>query len=140
LKASESIYCRCLYFSANAFARKVEKLAVESWKPVGLAPSHAYLLMLVIDHPGIQPSALCEQLLLQPSTITRLVEKLEKQKLLVRVNEGKTTSIYATAKGNKLQPELKSCLKHFYETYSAILGKEESARMVRDMNTLTDKL
>ncbi|HET9057718.1 MAG TPA: MarR family transcriptional regulator [Chitinophagaceae bacterium] len=129
-----------MYFSSNALARKMERLATESWKKVDLSPSHAYLLMLVIDEPGIQPSALVEHLLLTPSTITRLIEKLEKKKLVVRTTEGKLTNVYPTPKAKKLLPELHECLNHFYQAYSAILGKEESTRMVSNMNKLVDKL
>ncbi|MBX9781863.1 MAG: MarR family transcriptional regulator [Chitinophagaceae bacterium] len=129
-----------MYFSSNALARKIEKLAQESWKPVGLSPSHAYLLMLVIEEPGIQPTALVEQLLLTPSTITRLIEKLEEKKLVVRTTEGKSTNVYATPKAKQMLPQLNKCLGHFYENYSTILGREESARLVQNMNKVTDKL
>ncbi|MGZ8559485.1 MAG: MarR family winged helix-turn-helix transcriptional regulator [Chitinophagaceae bacterium] len=84
MKTSDSKYCQCLYFTANALARKIEKLAKESWSKVELSPSHAYLLMLSIEQPGIQPTALAEHLQLQPSTITRLIDKLEEKKLVVR--------------------------------------------------------
>ena len=140
MKAANSKYCQCLYFSSNALARKIEKLANESWKKVGLAPSHAYLLMLAIEEPGIQPSALVKQLLLTPSTITRLIEKLEEKKLVVRANEGKLTNVYPTSKAKALLPELKECLHHFYQNYSSIIGKDESARLVQNMNKLVDKL
>ena len=121
-------------------ARKIEKLANESWKKVGLTPSHAYLLMLAIDEPGIQPSALVKQLLLTPSTITRLIEKLEEKKLVIRTTEGKLTNVYPTAKARALLPELRECLNDFYQNYSSIIGKEESARLVTNMNKLVDKL
>lgn len=129
-----------MYFSSNALARKMEKLANESWKKVYLTASHAYLLMLVIEEPGIQPTALTEQLLLTPSTITRLMEKLEEKKLIVRTTEGKTTMVFPTPKAKKLLPDLKECSNHFYQTYSAILGKDESNRMAANMNKLVDKL
>jgi len=135
-----SKYCRCLYFSSNALARKIEKLANESWKKVGLSPSHAYLLMLVIDEPGIQPTELVRQLLLTPSTITRLIEKLEEKKLVVRTNEGKVTNVYPSPKAKSMLPELKECLNHFYQNYAAILGKDESSKMVNSINKLVDKL
>ena len=129
-----------MYFSSNALARKIEKLAQDSWKPVDLPPSHAYLLMLVIDQPGIQPLALAGQLLLSPSTITRLVEKLETKKLVVRRQDGKSIHLHPTAKAHALKQKLQQCLHHFYHTYSGILGKEESARLVGNMNRITDKL
>lgn len=140
MKAANSKYCQCMYFSSNALARRMEKLASESWKKVDLTASHAYLLMLVIEEPGIQPSAIVEQLLLTPSTITRLIEKLEEKKLVTRTTEGKLTNVYPTPKAKKMLPELKDCVDHFYQAYSSILGKEESARMAGNINKLIDKL
>ena len=83
MNTSASKYSQCLYFSSNALARKVEKLARESWKPVNLSPSHGYLLMMVLEDPGVQPGYLANHLQLQASTITRLVEKLEEKWLFV---------------------------------------------------------
>lgn len=140
MKAANSKYCQCMYFTSNALARKMEKLANESWQKVNLSASHAYLLMLVIEEPGIQPSALVEQLLLTPSTITRLIEKLEEKKLVVRTAEGKTTNVYPTPKAKKMLPDLNQCLEHFYQTYSSVLGKEESSKMAGNINKLIDKL
>lgn len=140
MKTSESRYHQCLYFSASAFARRIEKLAVESWKPAGLTPSYGYLLMNVLEEPGIQPCALAGQLQLQPSTITRLLEKLEAKKLLVRMTSGKVTNVYPTPKAKELHGKLKECIATFYTSYTAVLGKEESCRLVQGMNKLADKL
>ena len=140
MKTSDSKYHQCLYFTSNALARKIEKLAQESWRKVDLSPSHAYLLMLAIEEPGIQPTALAEHLQLQPSTITRLIEKLEEKKLLVRTTEGKITNVYPTPKGKDLAPKLRECVNEFYNSYSAILGKEESAKLVQSIGKFADKL
>ena len=140
MKTSDSKYHQCLYFASNALARKIEKLAQGIWSKVDLSPSHAYLLMLVIEEPGIQPTALAEHLQLQPSTITRLIEKLEEKKLLVRTTEGKITNVYPTPKGKDLSPKLKECVNEFYNSYSTILGKEESAKLVQGIGKFADKL
>lgn len=140
LKSSDSKYCQCLYFSSNALARKIEKLANASWEKVGLSASHAYILMLAIEQPGIQPSELVRHLLLSPSTITRLIEKLESKKLVVRTTEGKLTNVYPTPKAKAMLPDLKACLQDFYQQYTSILGKEESNRLVSNINKLADKL
>ncbi len=140
MKITESKYSLCLYFASSAFARKIEKLANKSWKKLGLSPSHAYLLMLVIEEPGIQPTGLVGQLQLTPSTITRLIEKLEEKKLVIRTTEGKITNVYPTPKAKNLLPELKDCMDHFYQCYSTILGKEESTKMVQQLTKLVDKL
>lgn len=140
MRTSDSRYCKCLYFTSGALARKVEKLAQQSWSKVGLSPSHAYLLMMAIDEPGIQPSVLAQHLQLQPSTVTRLIEKLEEKKLIVRTTEGKVTNVYPTPKGKEMMPRLRECVDDFYASYCGILGKEESARLVTNMGKVADKL
>ena len=140
MKISESKYAQCLYFTSSALARKVEKLAQQSWKQIGLSPSHGYLLLAVLEEPGIQPSAIADHLQLQPSTITRLMDKLEEKKLLVRTTEGKTTNIYPTPKAKELAPKMKSCVQEFSQQYSKALGKEESLKLVQHLGRIADKL
>ena len=140
MKTGDSKFCECLYFTSAALARKVEKLAVESWKPVGLSPSHAYLLITVLEEPGMQPTTLGHHLQLQPSTITRLIQKLEEKKLLIRTTEGRITNVYPTPKAKEIQPKMMECMKHFYEQYSATLGKDESTKLVQSMAAVADKL
>ncbi|WP_153796345.1 MarR family winged helix-turn-helix transcriptional regulator [Foetidibacter luteolus] len=140
MKTSECRYASCIYFSASALARKVEKLALESWKPVGLSPSHAYLLLIVLDDAGIQPGALAEQLQLSPSTITRLIEKLEERKLVVRTTEGKVTNVYPTPKAKALLPDMKKCMDEFDKSTCGLLGTTESKAIAAGMSKLADKL
>jgi DNA-binding MarR family transcriptional regulator len=140
MKIADSQYCHCLYFTASTLARKVDKLARESWKRVNLSPSHAYLLMLVIEQPGIQPKTLAAHLQLQPSTITRLMEKLENKKLVIRVFKGKLTMVYPTVRGRDLSSRLKGCLQAFYSSYCEVLGKQHSARFVQQIARMADQL
>jgi MarR family transcriptional regulator, organic hydroperoxide resistance regulator len=140
MKTSTSRYAGCIYFVSNALARKVEKLAIESWKPVNLSPSHAYLLMLVIGEPGIQPGAISGELNLTPSTITRLIEKLEEKKLVVRTTSGKVTNVYPTPKAKDLNEKLKQCVSAFYTSYSSILGETESVGLIQNMGRVADKM
>jgi MarR family transcriptional regulator, organic hydroperoxide resistance regulator len=139
-KLSDAYYNKCIYFVSNALARKIEKMAQESWDKVNLSPSHGYLLMLVLENPGIQPMVLSEELHLSPSTITRLIEKLEQKKLAARIYEGKITNVYPTPKAKELLPKLKECVNDFYASYSSVLGKDESTKLIQTMNRIADKL
>jgi DNA-binding MarR family transcriptional regulator len=140
MKATESKYNKCLYFAANTLARKVEKLAIESWKPVKLSPSHAYLLLMVLEQPGLQPGCLANHLQLTPSTITRLIEKLEEKNLVTRSTEGKTTLVFPSSEGKALLPSLKECLEDFDKNSCCLIDIHERERMVFSMCTLADKL
>jgi DNA-binding MarR family transcriptional regulator len=140
MKTSESKYCKCLYFTTNALARKVEKLALESWKPVDLSPSHAYLLLMVLEEPGTQPGCIANHLQLSPSTVTRLIEKLEERKLVTRTTEGKQTNVYPSDTAIALLPKLKECSEHFYNNYSTILGGDECCQFISNMSLVADKI
>lgn len=140
MKPSESKYCGCLYFTSNALARKVEKVAIEVWKKAGLAPSHAYLLLLVLEEPGTQAGQLAEQLQLTPSTVTRLIEKLEEKKLVLRASEGKLTNVYPTQKAKDLKPQLRECIEELTVRYNKVLTKDENKHFLKTMHQVSERL
>lgn len=140
MKTSCSKFAQCLYFASAALARKIEKMATDSWKSAGLSPGHAYLLLAVLEEPGIQPKALAGQLQLQPSTITRFIEKLEEKKLVVRTTEGRLTNVYPTPKARELQPKMMDCMQAFSVKYMRLLGKEESTKLVQTITSVADRM
>jgi DNA-binding MarR family transcriptional regulator len=140
MKTSESKFKQCFYFASGALARIVEKLASDVWKQVDLSPSHAYVLLLVLDEPGMQPGAIAGQLHLTPSTITRLLEKLESKKLVVRTTEGKVTNVYPTPKAKELHPKMISCAEEFADHYYKILGRDACDKMIDTITKMADQL
>ena len=140
MKTSGSRFSQCLYFASNALARKVEKMAQECWKEVDLSPSHAYLLLIVLDEPGSQPGLLADHLQLQPSTVTRLIEKLEQKKLVVRTVEGKITNVYPTPKAKELYPKMRQITEEFGRKCDEVFGKEQCTSITNKIALVADKL
>jgi DNA-binding MarR family transcriptional regulator len=140
MKATEKRYLNCLYFTSNVLARKTERLASNSFKAVDLSPSYALLLILVNEYPGIQPREIAGQLQLMPSTITRLLDKLEKQRLIIRVHEGKMIRVHASPAARKLYPSLIQCMNDFGKKYRDLLGIQESQDFINSMVAISDKL
>ncbi|HSZ25661.1 MAG TPA: helix-turn-helix domain-containing protein, partial [Cytophagaceae bacterium] len=101
-KKAKSTYCSCLYYSANALSRIMSKMADEEFAITGLSSSYAFLLMVVNKKPGVQPKMISEELQLTPSTITRLIEKMEQRKFLERKSIGRITEVYPTQKSIEL--------------------------------------
>lgn len=99
---SENMLSGNLFFLTGALSRKLNQQADEVLASVGLSTSHALLLLLIREEPGIQPGSLAEKMYLKPSTISRLVQKLERRKLVERESEGRTTSVACTAQGQEL--------------------------------------
>ena len=114
----------CLLFSANALARAITAIGDEEFGRFGLSYSHAYLLCEVVDQPGVTPSQLSETLYLTPSTITRLVEKLETKQLVRRVSEGKKTLIYPTLQGETLRPAIAEAQQRAIIRYAQAVGED----------------
>ena len=129
MQDKSSKYCGCLYFASNALARNITRLAEEAYAPTGLAPSHAMLLMAVIDQPGIHPTAIAEILLLKPSTVTRFIEKLEQKGLARRETNGKFTEVYPTEAANVVQMKIKAAWMDLNRHYSDLLGKEAAVQL-----------
>ena len=134
MEIQETKYCTCLYHSANAFARVMTKMADEAFAPTGLSTSYAFLLMTVNDSPGIQPKAISCQMQLTPSTVTRLIEKMEYRGLLERKSVGRATQVFPTEKSEALKPELKKAWQRLYKQYTTILGKDIARQLTDDIH------
>lgn len=121
--AMKQEFSECLYFSANNLSRLLSSMADEAFRSVGLAPSYAFLLMAVNDKPGIQPSELSTQLGLTPSTITRLIEKMEYRGYLERESEGRATYVNPTHKAREEEASIREAWQELRNRYSQLLGE-----------------
>lgn len=140
MKEGKNKYCNCLYYSATAFSRVMSRIADEEFAGVGLSSSYAFLLMTVVDKPGIQPKEISEELQLAPSTVTRLIEKLEYQGYLERKSVGRSTEVYATEKVAEILGKVKKAWSNINKRYVGILGKEAAAQLTADINEAAIKL
>jgi DNA-binding MarR family transcriptional regulator len=138
MKICDSKYCGCLYYSVNALSRIMTKMAEEEFASTGLTPSYAFVLMSVNSNPGIHPKALSEHMLLTPSTVTRLIDKLEARGLIERKISGRITEIHPTPKSLELDNKIKSAWRNLYTRYSSLLGEVESSELNKRINEAVD--
>ena len=140
MEKPKSKYCTCLYHSANALSRVMTKISDEEFAVVGLGSSYAFLLMTVNDQQGVQPSEISQQMQLTPSTVTRLIEKMEYRGYVQREAHGRSTEVYSTEAGQALQPQLKKIWQGLYKRYADILGKEVAEKLTSDIYASYQKL
>ncbi|QQS52826.1 MAG: winged helix-turn-helix transcriptional regulator [Bacteroidota bacterium] len=140
MTCDRSKYCGCLYYSANALARIMTKMAEEEFAVTGLAPSYAFLLMTVNAREGIQPKEISGIMQLTPSTVTRLIEKMEHRGLLTRQTSGKNTEVYPTELSRELDEKIKTAWMGLFQRYSALLGEESGKQLTEQINNAITKL
>ncbi len=140
MEKCKSKYCGCLYYSANALARLITKLADEEFAITGLTSSYAFLIMTVNSKPGIQPKEISEQMQLTASTITRLIEKMEHKGLLHRKSTGRNTEVYPTEKSMALDGIIKEAWQNLYNRYSELLGETEAKNLTTNIYSAVNKL
>ena len=140
MTASPHPFCRCLFYAANALARTITRLSDDAFARTGLAPSLGFVLMTVNRQPGVQPSEVAEIMMLDPSTVTRLVEKLQGKGLVSRENQGRTTRIHPTEAGKALMPDLLAAWNQVLQGYSGVLGKDEAQLLTDQIYAAAVKL
>lgn len=140
MEKSKSKYCGCLYYSANALARIMTKLADEEFSITGLTSSYAFLLMTVNEKPGIQPKEISLHMQLTPSTVTRLIEKMEYRGFLTRKHVGRTTEVYPTRQSEELHPKIKEAWLKLYRRYAEALGESKAMQLTLLINESNEKL
>lgn len=136
----ENYLKECLYFTANRLGRVITKMAEDEFAVSGLSPTYGFLLMAVYEKEGISQKELGGILHLQPSTVTRLVEKLVSKGMIYNRVEGRLSLIYATDKGKALEDVINQCWNNLRARYSAILGAQEGDELTLHLYKVSDQL
>ena len=137
---NNNIFCRCLYYSANALARNLTRLAEEEFAFTGLKPNYAFILISVNREPGVSAGKLAEILMLTPSTVTRFLDKLEDLEMVKRMTEGRSMLVFPTKKSVDLNENLKTAWINLYKRYIKILGEEFAQELTNSIYTSATKL
>jgi len=131
----------CLYFTAGRLFRLIDRLAFESFKSLGFAPSHAFLLMVLSECKGAaaSPTALSSIMNLDRSTVTRLVNQLEKLKLIRRTKSGRHSVIQLLPAGRTQLPQVRSCWNTLSQRITQVLGKSQATQLNDTIVHLTEE-
>src|SRR5260370_34658875 len=78
-------------------------------KAFDVTPVQYAALVAINDHPGIDQTALCNMIAFDRSTIGGVVGRLQRKKLINRINgahDRRTKSLYITPAGRRLLPDI----------------------------------
>ncbi len=138
------MFDRCLYFNSNILIRKIERIWVDAYSEVNLAPAHAYLLRLVLEKPGIAQKDIAVELSLDKSTITRFVDKMVAEGYLYRAASPtgnlKEQFIYPTENAIALKERLNSIGADLYKKMQRLFSADELQSVVGWIRNANQKL
>jgi len=130
----------CIYFNVTALARVLKRIWDEAFSRVGLSPSHAYVLLLVIEKPGIVQSEISTAMELTPSTVSRFIDTLAGKGLVTRRTEGKVAHVDPTPAGTALQSELTAIAGELSGFIGERISQRENAILVEQTAAIRRKL
>ncbi|MGX6429729.1 MarR family winged helix-turn-helix transcriptional regulator [Levilactobacillus yonginensis] len=134
---SHHFYETCAYFTAARYMRTAEAAANEFFKPTGMRPAYAYLMMALEDQHPQTISQLSENLGYERSSIYRMVQKLEKNGYLKMYLDGKSSTVDLLPASTPFLKTANQCLAAWGEFTSIKLGADKAA--MTSLLTTNDK-
>ena len=127
------MFDHCLYFNTTSLARVVEREWTKAFKPFGVTPSQGFLLRLVLAQPGLSQFEIAGQLTISRPTATRLIDGLEKMKLLERraaEHDGRHWSVFPTRKALEMEEAISAASGAVTRRIQQTIGRENFADTV----------
>lgn len=109
-------------------------MADEAFKITGLSPSYGYLMLILIDEPGLSQNEISKRMNVKASTMTRFIDKLIVMKYVERVQEGRATMVFPTEEGKKIKVLIDKALSDLYKKYCEVLGEEFAVKLTVDIH------
>lgn len=133
----------CLYFNTAALARTLEKAWADAFRPFDLAPPQAFMLRVVLDHPGRTPTELATILVISKPTATRCLDGLCAKGLVERARsatDGRESSIYPTSPAILMRDQLNHASSKVTQRLKRLLGNDGFQDAVSTMRSVRSSL
>lgn len=83
-------------------SHKVQQAAAEQVRPFGLSLSQFDVLATVGAHAGLTQQELADRLLVTKGNICQLLDKMQREDIVIRCQEGRANRVHLTGKGQRL--------------------------------------
>ncbi len=118
----------------HALARAHRARVSAALAPHGLHAGQDLLLMAVWDQPGMRQSVLAERLGVEPPTVTRMLQRLERGGMVERrpdPHDARVVLVHPTARSRLLEGTVRRVWSSLDERLAIALGETDAARLQR---------
>jgi DNA-binding MarR family transcriptional regulator len=117
-------------------AQRVARSGSEQLRAHGLTPAQFQLLRRIAQQPDQTQQALVEHLDVTRGNVSQLVDKLEEEGLVARVQQGNTNLLRLTEAGSRLVATLRPAHDQFITGQFSVLSRDEQQQLVRLLTKL----
>jgi len=132
------MYERCIYFNLSTLNRRITKIWQDEFHPLGLSPSHGYLLAAMAESPLATQKELSEMMELDASTITRFIDQLHNKSLIEKVSVGKGAKFSLTDQGISTSQRINELMNSLFTNMQQKIGEKELDSFVESLQQTKD--
>lgn len=133
----------CVAFITNKAAKKMADAFNERLKPLGITRVQWIALYYLGKCKGINQKELAEKMNIKSSTVARLIDRMEKDDLVMRLDDPKdrrATKLVITKKGEKLRERFLPEGEKMSEIFAKGLTDEEIDIFLRVINKMVENI
>ena len=137
------MFDRCLYFNSTALARTVERAWMGAFRQFDLTPPQAFCLRAVLARAPVRPAQLAEILGIARATVTRLLDHLEKKRLIARQaqsSDNRELLVVPTKKALAQRTAIERASAAMTAKMKRLLGEQEFDRIVDELGFVRNVL
>lgn len=123
----------------QALGRSLGSLEKEQMSCYGLTPQQAYTLGIIGSSPGVTMGVLSERLGIATSTLTRNVDKLESDGVVVRnrtTEDARAVQVLLTDKGRTKLQQVQECYSSCFRSLLECVSPEDRETLLKGMRIL----
>lgn len=129
--------------SVQQVARAQRTRLAELLAPHGLHPGQDALLVLLCAEPGLRQAELARRLAVEPPTVTRMVQRLEKAGVVERrpdPHDGRLARVHPTARARLLEVAVRRAWQDVDLLMERAIGREAAEATIRSLVRATAAL
>jgi MarR family transcriptional regulator, organic hydroperoxide resistance regulator len=123
--------------------RAHRRLAEAAFSEIGLYPGQEMLLFQLWQEEGVTQSQLVEKLCVEPPTVTKTLQRLEKAGIIERkqdAEDARVSRVYLTPKGEALKEQVQQIWRDLEARTTKNLSEVEQAFILRLLEQITKNL